>query len=66
MAIKNKLSRLKRIEKQVKAGSKLSKEATDEGIADNDELMAAIMGAITAYIQIEQQASSNNNDKRAD
>jgi len=55
MAIQNKLSGLSRLEKQAKASGDGSKAANEEGMANKGKLMVAIMGAIAAYIQIEQQ-----------
>jgi hypothetical protein len=66
MATQNKPSGISRLEKQVKAGSELSKEANEDSIANNGELMVAIIAAITAYIQTEQQPSSNADDKGTD
>ena len=59
MATQNKLSGIIKLEKQVKTGGDGSEAANEEDMANNGELMVAIMGAITAYIQTEQQTSSN-------
>ena len=66
MATQNKLSGISKLEKQVKNGGDGSEAANEESIANNRELMVAIMGAITAYIQAEQQTSSNADDKGTD
>ena len=59
MTTQNKLSGISKLEKQVKTGGDESEAANKEDMANNGELMVAIMGAITAYIQTEQQTSSN-------
>jgi hypothetical protein len=66
MATQNKLSGIIKLEKQVKTGGDGSEAANEENMANNGELMVAIMGAITAYIQTEQQTSSNADYKGAD
>ncbi len=59
MATQNKLSGISKLEKQVKTGGDGSKAANEEDMVNNGELVVAIMGAIIAYIQTEQQTSSN-------
>ncbi len=66
MATQNKLSGISKLEKQVKAGSDRSEAANEEDMVNNGELMVAIMGAITAYIQAEQQTPSNADYKGTD
>ena len=66
MATQHKPSGISKLEKQVKTGGDGSKAANEEDLANNGELMVAIMGAITAYIQAEQQTSSNADDKGRD
>jgi len=66
MATQNKLSGLSKLEKQVKAGGDRSEAANEENMVNNGELMVAIMGAITAYIQAEQQTPSNADYKGTD
>jgi len=59
MVRQNKLSGISKLEKRVKTGSDGSEAANEEDMVNNGELMVAIMGAITAYIQTEQQTPSN-------
>jgi hypothetical protein len=59
MATQNKLSGISKLEKQVKTGGDGSKAANEEDMVNNGELVVTIMGAIIAYIQTEQQTSSN-------
>ena len=66
MATQNKPSGISKLEKQVKTGGDGSEAATGEDMANNGELMVAIMGAITAYIRTEQQTPSNADDKGTD
>jgi hypothetical protein len=66
MATQNKPIGINKLEKQVKTGGDGSEAANEEDMVNNGELMVAIMGAITAYIQSEQQTSSNADDKGTD
>ena len=60
MAMQDKQNGLSRLGKQVIVGGAGSEAANQEAMANNGELMVAIMGAIAAYIQMEQQTPSND------
>ena len=60
MAMQDKQNGLSRLEKQLSFGGTGSEPANGEAMANNGELMVAIMGAIAAYIQMEQQTPSND------
>ena len=56
-------NRPSKLEKQVRISRTGSEAVNGQTMASNGELMVAIMGAIAAYIQMEQQTSSNDDVK---